>query len=127
MYLTMSLQNGPNNSELYQALDLVTAARPTRAILLDATISGMRLSSSRDGVGVLEYVLALDGHLDVRRMQRADIEDLVRRHRADIVVASHALAGRLLVEQLAQPLPGDEAARRRRHLGFVLRRAVRPS
>jgi hypothetical protein len=125
MYLMMSLQNGPNNSELFQALDLVTEARPIRPIFIDSTISGMRISSSRDGVGVLQYVFTLDGHLDVRRMQRHELEDQVRRRRGDIVVASPALAGRLLADQLAQPLPGDEVARRRRHLRFVLLRVSR--
>jgi 4-amino-4-deoxy-L-arabinose transferase-like glycosyltransferase len=121
-YFGVATRDGPNNAELYQALDIILAAHPTRAILFDTTISGLRQSTNRDGVGVLEYVLAVDGHLEVSRMPPAEIETAISRRRADIVVVTPQLAARLRSIYPLRPLPDEEAARRKRRAGFVLLR-----
>jgi 4-amino-4-deoxy-L-arabinose transferase-like glycosyltransferase len=122
-YLLVATRDGPNNAELYQAVDLIVDAHPVRPILVDAAISGMRHSTGRDGIGVLEYVLTLDGHQEVLRTWPADIEAAVRRHHADIIVVTPQLAAKLRTEYAVTPLPGEEAARRKRRAGFVLLRS----
>jgi len=123
-YLDAAMRDGPNNAELYQALRLVEGVQTNRPILFDATISGMRASTSRDGVGVLEYLLMLDGHQKVRRLTPRAVESVIRRGDADVVIVSPQLASQLIRDGRAAPLPGEEAARRRRHAGFALLRMV---
>jgi hypothetical protein len=121
------LQEGPNNRELYRAVEIVSAAEPTGPVLIDASLSGTRLSTGREGTGVLEYLLILDGGVPVRRYQPADLALAVERGESDLVVVSPRLLARLDKDFITEAPPGEDEARRRRRAGFVVVRIVGPA
>lgn len=123
-YLEVAERDGPNNRELHRAVEIVAAARPTMPVLVDATLSGTRLSTEREGVGVLEYLLVLDGRLATRRLQPDELVRAVERGEAEIVVVSQRLAARLGKDFETAAPPGEDEARRRRRAGFIVLRIV---
>jgi 4-amino-4-deoxy-L-arabinose transferase-like glycosyltransferase len=126
-YVDASLRDGPNNQELYRAAEIVAAARPAGSVLVDATLSGTRQSTGRDGTGVLDYLLILDQHLAVRRYQPNDFAQAVERHEGDVVVVSPRLLTRLDKDFITEAPPGEDEARQRRRAGFVVVRIVGPA
>ena len=78
-YVAATLRDGPNNRELYRASEIVATTGSTRPILVDATLSGTRVSTGRDGTGVLEYLLILDARQAVRRLQPEQLVTAVER------------------------------------------------
>lgn len=123
-YVGATLASGPNNRELYGAAEIVAAAGSTKPVLIDATLSGTRLSTGREGTGVLEYLLVLDGGLAVRRLQPNDLAVAVERGESDLVVVSPRLLTRLDKDFITEPPPGEAEARRQRRAGFVVARIV---
>jgi 4-amino-4-deoxy-L-arabinose transferase-like glycosyltransferase len=126
-YVDASLRDGPNNQELYRAAEIVAAARPSGSVLVDATLSGTRQSTGRDGTGVLDYLLILDQHLAVQRFQPNDFAQAVARHEGDVAVVSPRLLTRLDKDFITEAPPGEDEARQRRRAGFVVVRIVGPA
>lgn len=126
-YIDTSLRDGPNNQELYRAAEIVAAANPSGSVLIDATLSGTRQSTGREGTGVLDYLLILDQHLAVRRYQPNDFAQAIERHEGDIVVVSPRLLTRLDKDFITESPPGEDEARKRRRAGFVVVRIVGPA
>jgi hypothetical protein len=126
-YIQASLRDGPNNRELYRAAELVAAAKPTRPVLVDATLSGVRLSTGRDGTGVVEYALIMDARVPVRRLAPEQLAEAAERGEADIVIASPRVLTRLDKDFITEPLPGEAEARRSRRMNFVVFRVLRPA
>jgi 4-amino-4-deoxy-L-arabinose transferase-like glycosyltransferase len=125
-YIGGALRDGPNNRELYRAAEIVSTAGSAKPVLVDATLSGARLSTGREGTGVLEYLLILDGRLPVRRLPPSELIGAVERGEGDLVVVSPRLLLRLDKDFALEPPPGEEAARRRRRAGFMVARIVGP-
>jgi hypothetical protein len=123
-YVAATLRDGPNNAELYRAVEIARAAGSEKPILVDATISGMRLSTGREGTGVLEYLLILDAGVPVRRYQPADLAEAVERGEGDLVVVSPRLHARLDKDFILEAPPGEDEARGRRRAGFAVLRIV---
>jgi len=124
-YYRAALRDGPNNYELYRAAALVRAAEPRQPVVFDASLSGTRLSTAREGVGVLEYLLILDGGLEVRRVPPAEMDTALRPARGQVAVLSPQTASRLSTSLRLLPLPGEEEERLRRRAGFGLWRVER--
>ncbi|MFN8524981.1 MAG: glycosyltransferase family 39 protein [Chloroflexota bacterium] len=113
--------NGPSNDEWYAARDLVVAARPRSPILVDASISGTRVSSGRDGYGVLDFLLVLDGGLRVERVLPADLDRALSASTEPRLAAlSSQAANRLSNSYRLRPVPGEEQERPKRRAGFGL-------
>jgi hypothetical protein len=125
-FLRVSLDSGPNNRDLYRAAEIVEAVATLKPVLVDATLSGTRLSTGRAGTGIVEYVLTLDGGLTVRALQPNDLALAVERGESDLVVVSPRLLARLDKEAILEDPPGEVDARRRRRLAFAVVRIVRP-
>jgi 4-amino-4-deoxy-L-arabinose transferase-like glycosyltransferase len=126
-YVDASLRDGPNNQELYRAAEIVAAAQPSGPVLVDATLSGTRQSTGREGTGVLDYLLILDQHLTVRRYQPDDVAQAIERHNGDVVVVSPRLLTRLDKDFITEAPPGEDDARTRRRARFVVVRIVGPA
>jgi hypothetical protein len=127
-YVDATLRDGPNNRELYRAAEIVGAAAETgRPVLVDASISGTRQSTGREGTGVLEYLLILDGRLDVRRDQPNDLALAVERGEGELAIVAPRLLQRLDKDFITEAPPGEDVARRRRRAGFVIVRIVGPA
>jgi 4-amino-4-deoxy-L-arabinose transferase-like glycosyltransferase len=126
-YLNAALRDGPNNRELNRAIEIVAAMSPRRPVLVDASLSGTRQSTGREGTGVLEYLLILDGHVAVRRYQPNDLAVAVERGESDLVVVSPRLLTRLDKDFVTEAPPGEEEARARRRASFVVVRIVGPA
>lgn len=126
-YVAATLRDGPNNRELYRAAEIVAAAADDRPVLLDATLSGTRQSTGREGTGVLEYLVRLDDGLAVRRLQPNDLAQAAERGEGTVVVVSPRLLARLDKEFVLEAPPGEEEARRRRRAGFMIARIVGPA
>lgn len=126
-YVSATLAAGPNNHELYRAAEIVAAAGSSKPVLMDATLSGTRVSTGREGTGVLEYLLILDTGLPVRRYQADDLWDAVERGESDLVVVSPRLLTRLDKDFVTEAPPGEADARRQRRASFVVVRIVGPA
>jgi 4-amino-4-deoxy-L-arabinose transferase-like glycosyltransferase len=126
-YIQATLRDGPNNLELYDAAEITAATGPRGPVLVDASLSGTRQSTGREGTGVLEYLLILDQHLDVRRAQPNDLLLAVERGQANVVVVSPRVSLRLNKDFITEAPPGEVEARRRRRAGFVVVRIVGPA
>lgn len=125
-YIDAARRDGPNNAELYRAARIVEENPGVKPILVESTLSGTRQSTGREGVGVLEYLLIVDGDLTVRRLQPNDLERVVDRRDADLVIVSPRLALRLSKDFELRMPPGEEEARRRRRAGFLIFRVMNP-
>ena len=125
-YVSATLASGPNNRELYRAVEIVAAAGSTKPVLVDASLSGTRVSTGREGTGVLEYLLILDGELPVRRYQADDLWDAVERGESDLVVVSPRLLTRLDKDFITESPPGEARPAERRASFVVARIAGRP-
>jgi hypothetical protein len=123
-YIGASLAVGPNNRELYRAAEIVAAVGTTKPVLMDATLSGTRLSTGREGTGVLEYLLILDSGVPVRRYQPNDLAVAVERGESDLVVVSPRLLARLDKDFVIEAPQGEAEARRQRRAGFLVARIV---
>ena len=123
-YVSATLNEGPNNRELYRAVEIVSSAGPTKPVLVDASLSGTRVSTGREGTGVLEYLLILDGRLPVQRHQPDELWEAVERGVSDLVVVSPRLLTRLDKDFITEPPQGEAEARRQRRAGFVIVRIV---
>lgn len=123
-YVGATLATGPSNHELYRAVEIVAAAGSAKPVLVDATLSGTRHSTGREGTGVLEYLLILDGRVAVRRYQPNDLAAAVERGESDLVVVSPRLLTRLDKDFITEAPPGEAEARGRRRAGFVIARIV---
>jgi 4-amino-4-deoxy-L-arabinose transferase-like glycosyltransferase len=126
-YVDTTLREGPNNQELYRAAEIAAAAAPHGPVLVDATLSGTRQSTGREGTGVLEYLLMLDQRLPVQRYQPNDLAEAVERGEGDIVVVSPRLHTRLDKDFITEAPPGEDEARKRRRASFVVVRIVGPA
>ena len=123
-YMVATLVSGPNNRELYWAAQIVRDAHPSKPVLVDATLSGTRASTGRNGTGVIEYLLILEGRVDVQDYQPNELAAAVERGEADLVVVSPRLLTRLDKDFITEPPPGELAARRIRRANFVVVRIV---
>ena len=126
-YIDATLRDGPNNQELYRAAEIVAAASPAGPVLVDASLSGTRQSTGREGTGVLDYLLILDQHLDVRRYQPNDLWEAVERGEGTVVVVAPRLLTRLDKDFITEAPPSEDEARKRRRAGFVIVRIVGPA
>jgi 4-amino-4-deoxy-L-arabinose transferase-like glycosyltransferase len=126
-YIQATLRDGPNNAELYRAAEIAAAAAPGGPILVDASLSGTRQSTGREGTGVLEYLLILDHHLDVTRYQPNDLVRAAERREGLVAVVSPRLLIRLNKDFIVEAPPGEDEARKRRRAGFVVVRIVGPA
>jgi 4-amino-4-deoxy-L-arabinose transferase-like glycosyltransferase len=126
VYLRTSLDTGPNNRELYRAAEIAEAVATSKPVLVDATLSGTRLSTGRAGTGMLEYILVLDRGLTVQALQPADLAAAVERDEYDLAIVSSRLLARLDKEVILEDPPGEAEARRWRRLAFAVVRIVRP-
>jgi hypothetical protein len=126
-YVSVTLAAGPNNRELYRAAGIVVASETTRPVLVDASLSGTRVSTGREGTGVLEYLLILDGRVPVRRYQPNELAIAVERGESDLVVVSPRLLSRLVKDFVTEAPPGETEARRERRAGFMVVRIVGPA
>ena len=123
-YVDATLATGPNNRELYRAAEIVAAAGSSKPVLVDASLSGTRASTGREGTGVLEYLLILDTGQPVKRYQPNDLAVAVERGESDLVVVSPRLLTRLDKDFITEAPPGEAEARGRRRAPFVIVRIV---
>ena len=126
-YVGATLADGPNNRDLYRAAEIVADAGASRPVLVDATLSGIRVSTGREGTGVLEYLLILGGRVPVVRYQPDDLWEAVERGESDLVVVSPRLLTRLDKDFITEAPPGEAEARRERRANFVVVRIVGPA
>lgn len=126
-YIQAALRDGPNNADLYRAAEIVAAASPNGPILVEASLSGTRQSTGREGTGVLDHVLILEQRLVVRRYQPNDLVRAVERGEGSVVVVSPRLLIRLDKDFAVEVPPGENEARKRRRAGFVVVRIVGPA
>jgi hypothetical protein len=125
-YFRMCLHAGPNNREVYRAAEIAALVATSKPVLVEASLSGTRLSTGRAGTGILEYILVLDRGLTVRALQPADLVAAAERDEVDLAIVSPRLLTRLDKEVILEDPPGEAEARRRRRLAFAVVRIVRP-
>jgi len=125
-YVTSASRHGPNNREFFRAVEISAAASGGAPVLIDASLSGTRLSTGREGTGVLDYLVQLHGGVETRRYDQDDLIRAARRGEGPIVVASPRLIARLGKDFLLDMPPGEGEARARRRSAFEVVRIVRP-
>lgn len=123
-YISVTATDGPHNGELYRAVAIAAAAGSSKPVLVDATISGTRASTGREGTGVLEYIMLVDTPLSVRRSQPADLIKSLERGESDLVLVSTRLLHRLDKGFVLEMPPGEDEARPRRRAPFAVARVV---
>ena len=126
-YVSATLRDGPNNRELYRALHIVAAVTPQLPVLMEASLSGTRVSTGREGTGVLDYLLQLDGRVAVRRYAANDLLRAAERGEGTVVIASKPTITRLEKDFVTELPPGEAEARQGRRAAFLIVHIVRPA